>query len=265
MELSGVNFRLRRLELDRTTLSTQRFHGVRASNIYTPKDAFQFFFNENIVEQIMLCTNLQGRRVATKWNAVQKDELLAFIGVLLLAVTEKNWDVDIRQLFLDHKLNPTYKASFGVNRFENIRSNLRFDDKRTRVERLNQDKLAAFRYIRGLFVEISLGVYTTIDEQLVPFRGCCPFLQYMPSKPAKYGIKIFWLCDASLTYASNARIHVGRQPGSEPEKNLGQNVVIQLTSPLQGFGRNVTLDNYFTAVPLTKAMIQRKLTRSLGP
>ena len=37
----------------------------------------------------MLCTNLQGRRVATKWNAVQKDELLAFIGVLLLAEAEK--------------------------------------------------------------------------------------------------------------------------------------------------------------------------------
>ena len=171
---------------------------------------------------------MQGWRVATKWNAVQKDELSAIIGVLLLARAEKNWDVDVWHLLLDHKLNPTYKACFGVNRFENIRRNLQFDDKRTRVERLNQDKLAAFSYIWGLFIEncktqFSLGAYTTIDEQLVPFRGLCPFLQYMPNKPAKYGIKIFWLYDASLTYASNARIYVGRQPGSEPEKNLGQN------------------------------------------
>ena len=82
----------------------------------------------------------------------------------------------------------------------------------------------------------------------------------MPNKPAKYGIKIFWLCDASLTYASNARIYVRRQPGSEPEKNLGQNVVIQLTSPLQGSGRNVTMENYFTGVPLAKTILQRKLT-----
>ena len=51
-----------------------------------------------------------------------------------------------------------------------------------------------------------------------------------------------------------------RQPGSEPEKNLGQNAVIQLTSPLQGSGRNVTMDNYFTGVPLAKTMLQRKLT-----
>ena len=154
---------------------------------------------------------------------------------------------------LDHKLNPTYKESFGVNRFENMRRNLQFNDKRTLVKRLKQDKLAAFSCIWGLFIEncktqFSLGAYTTIDEQLVLLRGRCPFLQNMPSKPAQYGIKIFWLCDASFTYASNARIYVERQPGSEPEKHLGQNVVIQLTSPLQRSRRNVTMDNYFSLV-----------------
>ena len=82
----------------------------------------------------------------------------------------------------------------------------------------------------------------------------------MPSKPAKYGIKIFWLCDACLTYATNARVYIGRQPGSEPEKNLGQNVVIQLASPLQVSERNVTMDSYFNGVPLAKAMLQHKLT-----
>ena len=82
----------------------------------------------------------------------------------------------------------------------------------------------------------------------------------MPNKPAKYGIKIFWLCDASLPYVSNARIYVGRQPGSEPEKNLGHNVVADLTSPLQGSGRNVSMENYFTSVPLAKTMLQHNLT-----
>ena len=125
--------------------------------------------------------------------------------------------------------------------------------------------MAAFSYIWGLFIkncktQFSLGAYTTVDEQLVPFRGRCPFTQYMLNKPAKYGIKIFWLYDASLPYASNARIYVGRQPGSEPEKNLGQNVVIHLASPLHGSGRNVSMDNYFTGVPLAKTMLQHKLT-----
>ena len=137
-----------------------RFHGVRASDIYTPKDAFQIFFSENIVEEIMLCTNLQGDgslRNGMLYKKTNSELSLAFhsfsLSFLFLAGAEKNWDADVRQLFLDHKLNPTYKASFGVNRFENMQCNLQFDDKRTRVERLKQDKLAAFSYIWGLFIE----------------------------------------------------------------------------------------------------------------
>lgn len=30
-----------------------------------------------------------------------------------------------------------------------------------------------------------------VDERLVALRGRCPFKQYMPSKPSKYGIKIW--------------------------------------------------------------------------
>ena len=77
---------------------------------------------------------------------------MAFVGILLLAAVEKNWDLDTRQLFLDPKQNLINKAAFGVNRFENIQRHLRFNDMRTRAERLKQDKLAAFNYIWGLFI-----------------------------------------------------------------------------------------------------------------
>ena len=154
-----------------------------------------------------------------------KGGILGFCWYFVPFRSRKNWDLDTRQLFLDPKQNPTYKAAFGVKRFENIRRHLRFDYKRTWAKRMKQDKLAAFNYIWGLFIQnceiqFSLGAYTTVEEQLVPFRRRCPFTQYMPTKPAKYGIKIFWLCDASLPYTFNAKIYVGRQPGSAPEKIL---------------------------------------------
>ena len=82
----------------------------------------------------------------------------------------------------------------------------------------------------------------------------------MPSKTAKYGIKIFWLCDASLPYVFNAKIYVGRQPGSAPEKNFGHNVVVNLTAPLQGSGRNVSMENFFTSVPVGRTLLQHQLT-----
>ena len=72
-----------------------------------------------------------------------------------------------------------------------------------------------------------------MDEQLAPFRGRCPFTQYMPSKRGKHGVKIFWLCDASVPYDFNGKIYVGKQPSAATEKNLGQNLVLYLTAPIQ--------------------------------
>ena len=50
---------------------------------------FRFFFSDNIIEEILSCTNLQGRRAATQWNAIQKEEFLVFVGMLLLAGIKK--------------------------------------------------------------------------------------------------------------------------------------------------------------------------------
>ena len=90
----------------------------------------------------------------------------------------------------------------------------------------------------------------------------CSFTQYMPSKPAKYSYvtKIVWLCDASLSYAFNAKIYVGKQPGSAPEKNLGHNVVVNLTAPLQGPRRNVSMYDFFASIPVARTLLQHQLT-----
>jgi len=72
-----------------------------------------------------------------------------------------------------------------------------------------------------------------IDEQLVPFRGRCKFKQYMPSKPAKYGIKIFWLCDSFMPFAIDSIVYLGKQPGVAIQKNLGENIVVRLGSGIK--------------------------------
>ena len=39
----------------------------------------------------------------------------------------------------------------------------------------------------------------TVDKQLVCFRGRCPFRQHIPSKPGKYGIKVWAICEANTS------------------------------------------------------------------
>jgi len=83
----------------------------------------------------------------------------------------------------------------SVNRFVDILRFLRIDNKASREHRRASNKLVAIRNIWELFVAQLPKFYVpgtdiTVDEQLVPFRGKCPFRQYIPSKPSKYGIKL---------------------------------------------------------------------------
>ena len=57
-----------------------------------------------------------------------------------------------------------------------------------------------------------------VDEQLVCFRGRCPFRVYMKSKPDRYGIKIWANCENPSGYVWNSQVHTG-QITSGPEKS----------------------------------------------
>lgn len=70
----------------------------------------------------------------------------------------------------------------------------------TREKRRANDKFAPIRKIWDVFIDNCGKVYVpgenlTVDEQLMVFRGRGPFRIYIPSKPAKYGIKIVLIND----------------------------------------------------------------------
>ena len=44
------------------------------------------------------------------------------------------------------------------------------------------------------------GKHGTIDESIIKYMGCAiSFVQYMPAKPIKHGMKVFALCCAMST------------------------------------------------------------------
>ena len=134
-----------------------------------------------------------------------------------------------------------------LKRFKFISRVLRFDDWETRPGRRAQDKLAAIRDVWGQWVCLLPMMYNpgkdvTVDERLVPFRGRCLFKQYMPSKPGKYGIKIWAACDAKTSYAYNMQVYTGKPIDGQPERNQGMRVVLQMAEGLRG--HTVTCDNF---------------------
>jgi hypothetical protein len=93
----------------------------------------------------------------------------------------------------------------GLNRAKELFRHMRFDNVNTRTDRIRTDKLAPIRDLWEMHAATLQRHYRpdsciTIDEQLVATRGRCSFRQYIPSKPGKYGIKIFWACDSATSY-----------------------------------------------------------------
>lgn len=238
-------------------------------------DTFKKIVTSEMIDIIVRCTNKKATAVYKNYNethparkqAVWKylipRELYAFFGILI-AAGANNSNTDHTTDMWKTTSYPLYRAAMGINRFWNILRFIRFDDVNARVQRMKDDKAAPIRDIWTMLNSNLSKMYRpteslTIDEQLFPFRGRTKFTQYIPSKPAKYGIKIWWICDAENSYPLFGLIYTGKK-GTTREINQGERVVKELAAPYKGSGRNISMDNFFTTLPLAKYLISWNLT-----
>jgi len=138
------------------------------------------------------------------------------------------------------------------NRFTAIFRCIRFDDAAARRRTRSTDKLAPIRDVFEHCVMSFQNCYipnenVTVDEQLVIFRGRCLFRQFIFSKPGKYEIKMWALCNSMTSYVNNMQVYTGRKKRQNREVNQGQRVVLDLVSRLEKSGRNVICDNFLRA------------------
>ena len=190
-------------------------------------------------------------------------ELMAFIaitilrGIIRVPSLRDCWSKDLG--------SPQIIETMPRDRFQNIMHHLRFDDKDTRSERAQTDKFAAISNIWGLFATNCItsyipGQHITIDEQLFPSKTRCSFLQYIASKPDKFGIKFWVACDLKTKYVCNILPYLGKDPSRPRGERVAENVVMKLMEPFMDKGRNVTTDNFFTSLSLAKRLLSRKTT-----
>ena len=104
------------------------------------------------------------------------------------------------------------------------------------------------------------GFDLTIDKQLFPCETRCPFIQFMPKKPDKLGIKFWLLVDAKSKYLCNGKPYLGKDPTRTRENDLPANVCLWLMQPFVKKGYNVTMDNFFTSINLADKLKAQKTT-----
>lgn len=237
-----------------------------ARNIDSIESSFNLFMTTTVINIVIKWTNKEGRLVhGNDWKDVDATELKCFVGLLLLAGVFKAHNEAIMSLWNLEDGRPIFNKSMPRNRFSQICQCLRFDDAASRRHVARTDKLAPIRDLFETWVGNLQACFVpndnvTVDEQLVTFRGKCPFKQYIPSKPGKYGIKLWACCDSNTSYVYNIQVYTGKGANEGREINQGQRVVLDMVKGLENSGRNITCDNFFTSLNLARELDRLQLT-----
>nr|XP_022905293.1 uncharacterized protein LOC111417296 [Onthophagus taurus] len=217
-----------------------------AKSVVKPQDTFSLFFDGDMVDKIVKYTNIKIESVlenrvnlCSYERRTNREEIYAVFGLLFICGVMRSSHLQLHDL---------WNTSYGPAICHAAMSN----------------KLAAIVDLWEAFIvncqkHYIMSEYVTIDEILCPFRGRCCFVQYLPNKPAKYGIKIFGMNCARTFYFYSGKIYAGKE-NKKRAKNLAHDVVMNLTVPIHNTARNITTDNWYTSIPLGKSLLQKKLT-----
>lgn len=235
-----------------------------------PIEVFKKFFTPNISFIIRSETNRYAHQYISEWNCshpkskpkvwidVTEIEIDSFLGILLASGATHN-NTQISSCLWKTTNIPIFRAAMSHKRFLQISRFIRFDDGRTRPFRQASDKAAPIRDIwnylnENLAKNYEPGAAITVDEQLFPYRGRTKFTQFIPSKPAKYGIKVWWACDAKSKYPLQGILYTGKPIGGEREEKQGEKVLLKLATPYKNSGRTIVADNFFTTLEGAKKL-----------
>ena len=119
-----------------------------------------------------------------------------FLGVVVLTgVLYKSNNESVEQLWSTLDGWHIFNRTMSRGRYQQILRFLRFDNAQSRGHHWSPNKLQPIREVFETWDSYLRDSYTcrpsvTVHEQLISYRGRCPFKQYISSKPGKCGIKL---------------------------------------------------------------------------
>lgn len=238
----------------------------------TPIDIFSHFFDNEVLDLLVTQTNLYYEQYiqmkggvetlpafarARSWTPVSVPELKVFIAVVLYMglVRLPNYDMYWSK---DDLINLQSLSSYMTrDRFYNILAFFHANDNVNEPPRDHPDYNPGYKVDRlaNLLITKWQRAYTpnrelSVDETLVPFKGRTKLLQYIPSKPHKWGIKVWTLADSATGYVYNWQLYTGKAPADPRGRGLAHRVVTSLCTPLYDRGHHIYCDNFFSSPAL---------------
>jgi len=217
----------------------------------SPLQLLQLFLPPSLMEEFAQHTNAAAPH---GWRATTVPELYAFLGAHLF--------MGIDRLPRTHMY---WSATFGHSLLTSLFSRDRFMQLLRFFRVTAQDEGAADRdplpHVRSLAAKLnaSFAAHGTpshrlaLDEAMVAFKGRSPIKQYIPSKPHKWGYKIY--CLSSDDYLLRFEIYAGKEERSADGATF--DTVMRMLAGYEGQQHVLFADNWFTSPALLRALQQK--------
>lgn len=226
-----------------------------------PAEAFDLMATQTnlYAKQQLMASGVPEELVDDKFEPTTVAEVRAYIGLLMFMNIAPLPSMHMYWQEGSPTFNPWVSSIMPRNRFQELARYFHLADSTTAVPRgqPGYDPLFKVRPLISLTQEsfalqFHPGQNLTVDEAMIKFKGRCGFLQYIPAKPTKWGLKVWALCDSDSYYMLNYSVYTGRindVPAGVGEA-LGDRVVKHLSAPHLSKWHTIYFDNYFTSITL---------------
>ena len=206
-----------------------------------------------------------GKIHGLKWRSLDLPELRKFLAYVLNMGLQSKPEIRLYWSQSPLMLTPWYKdTGMSHDRFLSILKFLRFADPRNLMA---NDRLKRIRPFLAEVQSIFKNNYQPnreicVDESLVLYKGCLLFKQYIKSKRARFGVKIFSAC-SSEGYMYNFEVYSGKgdqifpTPADGDDLSMSERIVTHLVKDLLDMGYSVYTDNWYTSARLAEYLLHR--------
>lgn len=251
-------------------VDTNNFKEVDYFKYFFPSAAFELISNEinRYASQYLENRQLKIHSRFRKWKESNVFEVQAYIALqIAMGMCQKN---EIEDYWGTYWLTYLpFTDIMSCNRFELLTSSLHFtnnEDNRPARGGANYDQLWKIRPLMDICDPQYLTAYgpgsnLSIDESIIKFKGRIHFRQYLPSKPCKWGIKQYALCESKTGYALKFITYCGKGTiPMVPRFTITESICLSLLEGFENAGFKLFTDNYYTS-----PMLYRELqTKDIG-
>ena len=191
------------------------------------------------------------------WKPTDGDEMKAFVGINILMGLKQMPEYN-DYWSNDPMMNDSYIASrLSKNRYEKLSQFFHCSNPADPID--NNDRINKVRnFVETLdenFQHMLIpGQNLSVDEAMIKYNGRLSWKQYMPKKPTKWGIKLWFLCDSMTGYGLTFRVYTGRAANTDRVRDLGlaYTVVMELMQNYLMRHHHLFADNFFSSLPLVE-------------